>query len=134
MLKCNIERLSREVEDTKYPCPCSHCSNCPWSQSLDICLRSPSRHRLERRVTFQEPEVELDPSEQPYIGPWPCPFGIHLDSSGVPPFAQGQETVHPLDIPILYPDIGGGCPPEPSIKNIEAWLDWQAHQLDMPHW
>ena len=24
--------------------------------------------------------------------------------------------------------------PEPSIRNIEIWLDWQACQLDMPHW
>ena len=27
-----------------------------------------------------------------------------------------------------------GYLPEPSIRNIEVWLDWQAHQLDMPHW
>ena len=25
-------------------------------------------------------------------------------------------------------------PPEPSIKDIETWLDWWAHQLDMPCW
>ena len=25
-------------------------------------------------------------------------------------------------------------PPEPSIKDIETWLDWQACQLDMPCW
>ena len=25
-------------------------------------------------------------------------------------------------------------PPEPSIKDTETWLDWQAHQLDMPSW
>ena len=25
-------------------------------------------------------------------------------------------------------------PPEPLIKNYELWLDWQAHQLDTPHW
>ena len=23
-------------------------------------------------------------------------------------------------------------PPEPYIKDIETWLDWWAHQLDMP--
>ena len=37
---------------------------------------------------------------------------------------------------IAYPDIEGrgDYPPEPSIRNIEVWLDWQACQLDMPHW
>ena len=28
----------------------------------------------------------------------------------------------------------GGYLPEPSIRNIEVWLDWQACQLDTPHW
>ena len=79
--------------------------------------------------------MEPDPSEWPYRGPQGCPFGIHLYSDGVPTFAQRQETVHPPEMPIPYPDVsGGGCPPEPSIKNIKAWLDWAAHQLDMPHW
>ena len=27
-----------------------------------------------------------------------------------------------------------GYPLEPSIKNYELWLEWQAHQLDTPHW
>ena len=27
-----------------------------------------------------------------------------------------------------------GYPPEPSIKNYELWLGWQAHQLYTPHW
>ena len=69
MLECDIERLSREVEDIQYPCPHSHSSSHPQSQSLDRDPRSPSRHRWERRVTFWEPEVELDPSEWPYRGP-----------------------------------------------------------------
>ena len=25
-------------------------------------------------------------------------------------------------------------PSEPSIRDVEIWLDWQAHQLDMPCW
>ena len=29
---------------------------------------------------------------------------------------------------------GENYPPEPSIIDVEIWLDWQAHQLDMPHW
>ena len=27
-----------------------------------------------------------------------------------------------------------GYLPEPSIKNYELWLGWQACQLDTPHW
>ena len=27
-----------------------------------------------------------------------------------------------------------GHPPEPSIKNYDLWLEWQACQLDIPHW
>ena len=29
---------------------------------------------------------------------------------------------------------GRGYPPEPSIRNIEVWLDWQACQMDTPYW
>ena len=35
----------------------------------------------------------------------------------------------------LDPKEGGETyPPEPSIADVETWLDWQAHQLDMPCW
>ena len=123
MLECDIERLSRGVEDTKYPCPCSHSSSHPWSQSLDRCLRSPSRYRQERWVTFWEPEVELDPSEWPYRGHWGHPFGIHLDSDGVPLLFQRQGQFVPQRCP--YPTqtlVVGSHLPEPSIKNIKVWL------------
>ena len=37
---------------------------------------------------------------------------------------------------MTYPGTGNrmGYPPEPLIKNYEIWLDWQACQLDTPHW
>ena len=63
MLEHDIERLSRGVEDTQYPCTHGHSSSHPQSQSLNRCPRCPSRHRLGRRVTFWELEVEPDPSE-----------------------------------------------------------------------
>ena len=28
----------------------------------------------------------------------------------------------------------GNYPSEPSIKDVETWLDWQACQMDMPYW
>ena len=39
-------------------------------------------------------------------------------------------------MPTTYLDIGNrmGYLLEPSIKNYEMWLDWQACQLDTPHW
>ena len=49
---------------------------------------------------------------------------------------QRPEMVCPWEMPTTYPDIGNrmGSLLEPSIKNYEMWLDWQAHQLDTPHW
>ena len=44
-------------------------------------------------MTFQEPEVKLDPEEG-----------------------------------------GGDYPPEPSILDVELWLDWQAQKIDTPCW
>ena len=103
------------------PLPCSCSSSHPQSQSLDRHPRSPSRHRLERRVSFLELEVELDPSERPYRGPWGCSFRIHLEESdGVPLSAWRQETVHPPEMPIAYPDVrGGGLPVWPF--HLEHW-------------
>ena len=144
MLEWNIERLSWGVESAQYPHPCSCSSSCQWSRSLDRhersldrCYRSLGWHRLERHMTFQDPEVEPVLSESPYRGPWGYPCGIQLEgSNGVPQPVQRQEMVHPQEIPTVYPDIGSrmGYPSEPSIKNYEMWLDWQAYQLDTPHW
>ena len=36
--------------------------------------------------------------------------------------------------PTQMPRVGGNYPLEPSIKDVETWLDWQACQLDMPCW
>ena len=144
MLEQNIERLSQGVESTQYPWPHSHSSSHPWSRSLDRhersldrCDRSQRWHRLERCVTFQDPEVEPVLSGRPYRGPWGHSFGIQLEGSdGVPLPIWRQEIVHPWEIPTAYPDIGSrmGYLPEPSIRNYEMWLDWQSHQLDTPHW
>ena len=70
VLEHDIEKLSWGVEDAWYPWPCSHSSSHPQSKSLDRHQRSPSRHRLERWVTFHEPELEPDSSERTYRGPW----------------------------------------------------------------
>ena len=39
-------------------------------------------------------------------------------------------------MPLAYWDAKnrGNYLSEPSIKDIETWLEWQAHQMDMPHW
>ena len=43
-------------------------------------------------------------------------------------------TFQKLEIEPDPEESGESYPPEPSIKDSETWLDWQAHQLDMPCW
>ena len=77
------------------------------------------------------------PWERPYRGGLGFSSGIYPeDSDGVPPFAWRQGTVHPLGMPMAYQDAKGrgNYLPEHSIKDVETWLDWQAHQMDTPHW
>ena len=93
VLEIDIERLSQGMRDAQWSHPHSDSNGCQQSQSLDRWSRSSSRTWQERRVTFQELEVEPGPEES-------------------------RES---------YPS-------EPSIKDIETWLDWQACQLDMPCW
>ena len=115
----------------------SHSGSHPRSKSLDRHLRSPSLHRLERWVTFWEPEVESIISGRPYRGPWECSFRMYMEeSSGVPLPALRQEVVHPQETPIAYSNIRGGRSylPELSIRNVEVWLDWWACLMDTPHW
>ena len=129
-LESDIERLSQQAGMHKTPHSHSRSSSWPWSQSLDRHPRSSSRYWLDRRVTFWELEIEPDPSER-------HSFEIHPEcSNGAPLLAWRQETVHPPETPMVYPDAGGreDYLPEPSIKDIETWLDWWAHQMDMPYW
>ena len=51
VLESNIERLSQGLRDLQCAHPHGHSSSHPQSQSLDIHLRSLSRHQQERRVT-----------------------------------------------------------------------------------
>ena len=105
VLESDIERLSLGLRDAQYPCPCSCSSSHPQSLSLDRHPWSLMWHRQEKRVTFQEPEVEPDLEERPYRGALECSSRIYLeDSDGVPPSAQKQETVHPLGMPMAYQD------------------------------
>ena len=48
-----------------------------------------------------------------------------------------QERRVTFQEPKVKPDpkeSGESCSPEPSIKDIESWLDWRACQMDMPCW
>ena len=76
-------------------------------------------------------------SERSYTGPQGHPIGAQMErGDGCPLPIQRQEMVHPQKMPTTYPDLRNrmGYLPEPSIKNYEIWLDWQACQLDTPHW
>ena len=144
MLELNIERLSQGVESTQYWCPHS-CSSSPLQsrfldrheRSLDRHERSLSQHRLERCVTFQDPEVEPVLSKRSYRGSWGHSIGTQSEGgNGGPSPVQRPEMVCSQEMAITYPDIRNrlGYPPEPSIRNYEIWLDWQECQLDTPHW
>ena len=131
-LEWGIERLSWEMGDTPHPCPCSCNGICPWSKSLDRSTRPPSCHRSERRVTFQELEVESE-SGRPYGEFLECPLRMNIERSNrVPPPIWGWDVVHPQEM--LNLSRGNDYPPEPSIKNIKIWLDWQVHLMDIPYW
>ena len=137
VLESDIERLSQGLSDVQCACPHSYSGSSLQSQSLDRQPRSLRRPWQERRVTFWEPEVEPDPEEGSYRGALGCSSRIFLENSGrVPPSAQRQETAHPPGRPTACQDAKGrgNYPMEPSIKDIETWLDWQAHQKDMPYW
>ena len=47
-----------------------------------------------------------------------------------------QETAHPPGRPMACQNAEGKgyYPSEPSIKDVETWLDWQAFQIDMHYW
>ena len=137
VLESDIKRLIQGLRDIQHAHPLSCSSNHPQRQSLDRCPRSPSRHQQERRVTFWELEVELDPEEGPIRGALGHSSRIYLEDSGrVPTSAQRQETAHPPGRPMAYQDAKGrgNYPQEPSIEVVKTWLDWQAHQMNMPYW
>ena len=63
VLKSDIERLSQGMRDVQWICSCSHSRSRMQSHSLDRWPRSHCRSQPERRVTYQELEVEPAPKE-----------------------------------------------------------------------
>ena len=125
------------MRDVQCAHPHGHSSSHPQSWSLDRCLRSLSRHQQERRVTFWEPEAEADPEEGPYRGALGHSCRILSEiSGGVLLSTQRQETACPPGRPMACQDAKGrgNYPSQPSIKDVETWLDWWACQMDMPYW
>ena len=48
---------------------------------------------------------------------------------------QGRRvTFQELEVELDPKEGGENYPPEPSIVDVETWLDWQTCQLDMPCW
>ena len=54
----------------------------------------------------------------------------------MPPSTLGPELESFLEAPTPMQDAGDRCGslPEPSIKNYEVWLEWQAQQVNMLDW
>ena len=116
-LQGNIERLSQRARDRSWICSRTHswthswshsrshsssrsrsCSRAhgqshPQSSSQSRWPRSPDGSLPGRRVTFREPEVELN--------------------------SEGSVEDYSS---------------EPSVLDVETWLEWQAHQLGIPAW
>ena len=137
VLESDIERLRWGLRDVQWACPHSHSSSCQLSHSWDIRPRSCSRPWQERRVTFWEPEVEPDSEERPYRGGLGHSSKMFLESGDrVLLSSQRQENTCPPGRPVAYPNAEsrGNYHLEPAIKDVETWLDWWAHQLDMPCW
>ena len=67
LLERNIERLSREANSTKCQHPCSHSHSCGRLQERHVW--SPNPHRLERHITFWEPEEGTSSDKRPQREP-----------------------------------------------------------------
>ena len=137
VLESNIERLNQGLRDVQQAIPIA-----TVVATHGVVLGTDNQGPLigldrRRRVTFWEPEVEPDPVERSYRGVlgqsskmFPASGDRVLLSS------QRQENMHPPGRPVAYPNAksSSNYPLEPSIKDVETWLDWWAHQLDMPCW
>ena len=66
-----------------------------------------------------------------------CPQSHSLDRWLRSPSRSQQGRRVTFWEPEAEPDpkeSGESYPPKPSIIDVDTWLDWQAHQLDMPCW
>ena len=88
-------------------------------------------------MTFWELEVEPGPEERPCRGALgPSSRMFQEGGDGVLPSSLRQGSTCPQGRPMAYQNTESreSYPSEPSIRDIETWLDWWAHQLDMPCW
>ena len=112
----------------------SHSRRQPWGW----CLWSLSPTRPRKHVTFWSQEEEILSGEDPsrkLLGN--ATGGEELEESGLgSPSTLGPELESFLET--LTPTLGAGdrhgSLPEPSIKNYEVWLEWQAQQVNMTDW
>ena len=105
VLRSDIERLSQGMRDVPWTHSRCHSRSCSRSHG-----RSHSRSHLQS-----------------------CSFNRWLRS----PSRSQQRRRVTFREPEVEPDPEEGeenYPPEPSIVDVEMWLDWQAHQLGTPCW
>ena len=134
-LELNIERLSQEANRTKCQCPHSHSHS--WGRPQKRHAQSPSPHRPRRHVTFCELEGETSSDEKPQREPWGQVTRGEVEEGDLGPLPTlGSELEHFLEMPTTSQGTRDrqSFPLEPSIRNYENWLEWQACQLDTPHW
>ena len=133
MLESDIERLSWGLRDVQGACIHSHSSSHLQSQSLGRQLRSPSRPQQERRVTFQELEVEPNPKERPYRRVLGQSSKMFLESGdGVLLSSQRQENTCPPGRPVAYPNAEsrGNYPHNPLSRMLKpGWIGRSANWI-----
>ena len=96
ILELDIERLNQEAENVLHQHPCSLSGSHLWSRSLNRHKRSPSQCRLEKHVTFCNPEVKPISGEGPYREPRGNLTWAQMERGEESPLpAQKPEMLHP---------------------------------------
>ena len=109
----DMERLSWRTRDRSWTCSWTH----SWS-----CSRSHSRSRIRShsRACSQSHSWNSSQSRQPW-----SPDG--------PPCGRSLTFREPVEDPNSEGNVEGHTA-EPSVSNVEMWLEWQAKQLGTPTW
>ena len=116
---------------------CTHSCSCPQDRFQERCVWSLNPHRPRRHVTFCEPVEGTSSNERPQREPWEHLTRGEVEEGDLGPLPSLRpELEHFLEMLMTRQGTKDrwDYPLEPSIKNIELWLKWQACQLDTPHW
>ena len=112
-LKSNIERLSQRRRDRSW----THSQNCSWSRS---CSRTRSQSRSHSRAWSQNHSQSSTRNVHPV-----SPDG---------PLSRRRVTFRNLKVEMSSKRDAKDYSTEPSVSDVDTWLEWQAIQLGTPPW